>query len=116
MRYTRLVKSIKRRYPMAKILVVNDSRNPKNDWMGWKISSCPTTLASRLAGMLHYDHIDTRYFLLLDDDFVFSRRQKLGFMISQMEEHGSIDILGGRLLIFHFVSFTTFKDVPGCLL
>ena len=46
---TRLVKSIKRRYPMARIGVVNDSRKPKNDWMGWKISSCPTTLAS-LAG------------------------------------------------------------------
>ena len=108
---TRLVKSIKRRYPMAKILVVNDSRNPKKlDGVENLIMPYDTGISAGRNAAL--DHIDTRYFLLLDDDFVFSRRQKLGFLISQMEEHGSIDILGGRCIDLPFCIIHDFHYVP----
>ena len=108
---TRLVKSIKRRYPMAKILVVNDSRKPKKlDGVENLIMPYDTGISAGRNAAL--DHIDTRYFLLLDDDFVFSRRQKLGFLISQMEEHGSIDILGGRCIDLPFCIIHDFQYVP----
>ncbi len=108
---TRLVKSIKRRYRQANILVVNDSKNPKKlDGVDNLIMPYDTGISVGRNAAL--EHINTRYFLLLDDDFVFSRRQKLGFLISQMEEHDSIDILGGRYIDLPFYIIHDFQDVP----
>ena len=108
---TRLVRSIKRRYRQANILVVNDSKNPKKlDGVDNLIMPYDTGISVGRNAAL--EHINTRYFLLLDDDFVFSRRQKLGYLISQMEEHDNIDILGGRCIDLPFYIIHDFHYVP----
>ena len=58
------------------------------------------------------DKITTPYFLLLDDDFVFSRRQNLGLLIAQMKEYPEIDILGGRYIDLPFYIKHNFQNVP----
>ena len=107
----RLVRSIRRRYPQASIVVVDDSREPK------PIDGVTTILlpydsgasAGRNAAL---DQIRTKYFLLLDDDFVFSRRQHLGLLIQQMEKYPEIDILGGRYIDLPFYIKHDFQEIP----
>ncbi len=107
----RLVRSIKRRYDRANILVVNDSKNPSQlDGVENLIMPYDTGISAGRNAAL--DRIRTRYLLLLDDDFVFSRRQKLGYLISQMEEHDNIDILGGRCIDLPFYIIHDFQDIP----
>ncbi len=107
----RLVRSIKRRYPKANILVVNDSKNPSSlDGVDNLIMPYDTGISAGRNAAL--DRIKTQYLLLLDDDFVFSRRQKLGFLISQMEEHDRIDILGGRCIDLPFCIIHGFQNIP----
>ncbi len=107
----RLVRSIQRRYDQANILVVNDSKNPARlDGVENLIMPYDTGISAGRNAAL--DRIQTRYLLLLDDDFVFSRRQKLGYLISQMKEHDSIDILGGRCIDLPFYILHGFQDIP----
>ncbi len=107
----RLVRSIQRRYRQARILVVNDSKNPsKLDGVENLIMPYDTGISAGRNAAL--DRIRTRYLLLLDDDFVFSRRQRLGTLISRMEEHDEIDILGGRTIDLPFYIIHDFQDIP----
>ena len=107
----RLVRSIQRRYPRANILVVNDSKNPgKLDGAENLIMPYDTGISAGRNAAL--DRIKTRYLLTLDNDFVFSRRQKLGYLISQMEEHDNIDILGGRYIDLPFCIIHDFQNIP----
>ncbi len=107
----RLVRSIKRRYPKANILVVDDSKNPaRPDGVENLIMPYDTGISAGRNAALK--RIKTRYFLLLDDDFVFSRRQKLGSLISSMEEHDEIDILGGRYIDLPFYILHDFQNIP----
>src|SRR5512143_3189093 len=68
----RLLISIRRQYPDLKIVVVDDSRQPI-DIEGVRTIPMPFdsgVSAGRNEGL---KHIDTRYTLVLDDDFVFYR-------------------------------------------
>ena len=107
----RLVKSIKRRYPATRILVVNDSKDPVViDGVENLIMPYDSGISAGRNAAL--GQITTKYFLLLDDDFVFSRRQKLGQLISEMEKYPQIDILGGRYIDLPLFTVHNFQDTP----
>lgn len=93
----RLVKSIKRLYADANIIVVDDSREPGNI-EGVTNIAMPYDSGISAGRNRALDETTTPYFLLLDDDFVFSRRQKLGELVAALDQHSRIDILGGRCI------------------
>lgn len=107
----RLITSIKKKYPKAVIIVVNDSKNPiEIDGVTNLIMPYDSGISAGRNAALKI--VKTKYFLLLDDDFVFSRRQNLGLLISQMEQHSEIDILGGRYIDLPFFIIHNFQEVP----
>ncbi len=92
-----LIKSIKRRYPSAKIMVVNDSQHPI-EFEGVENLILPYDVGISVGRNKALEQLTTTYFLLLDDDFVFSRRQNLGLLLREMNTYSEIDILGGRCI------------------
>lgn len=99
----RLCSSIRRRYPTMEIVVVDDSRNPTC------IEGVTTVLlpydsgvgAGRKEGL---GRVRTRYFLLLDDDFIFCRFTRLEPAVALMESHPEIDIMGGKVYDLPFMT------------
>jgi glycosyltransferase involved in cell wall biosynthesis len=93
----RLVASIRRRYPTLPIVVVDDSRAPR------ELPSVETIVlpfdsgvsAGRQAGL---DRVTTPYVLLLDDDFVFYGGTDLARALGRLAAQPRIDILGGQLI------------------
>lgn len=107
----RLVKSIKRHYPVVKIVVIDDSRKPLTI-SGVKMVHLPYDSGASVGRNTALEQIMTKYFLLLDDDFVFSRRQNLGALVEQMERYPNIDILGGRVIDLPLYIVHNFQDMP----
>lgn len=99
----RLVASIRRFYPRLTVLVVDDSREPTalEGVETLKLPFDSGLSAGRKAGL---ERVATRYFLLLDDDFVFFRETLLAPAIAAMEKHSEIDILGGEVIDLPFYS------------
>lgn len=93
----RLVQSIRRRYPAIRILVVDDSRHPADlpDCQVLRLPFDSGVCVGRNAGVAA---IETEFFLLLDDDLVFSASVRLGEYLQVIKNHPEIDILGGRLV------------------
>ena len=107
----RLVKSIKRRYPNLKIVVVDDSKVPL------KIEGVTTIEMPFDSGISRgrnqaLQELDTPYFLLLDDDFVFSKRQRLTDYLQLMRNYDEVDILGGRYIDLPFYIQHNFQNTP----
>lgn len=93
----RLVASIREHYPTLPIIVVDDSREPR------ELASVETIVlpfdsgvsAGRQAGL---DRVRTPYVLVLDDDFVFSRATNLAPALAKLAGEPRIDLLGGQLI------------------
>jgi glycosyltransferase involved in cell wall biosynthesis len=98
----KLIKSIRERYPTIPIVVVDDSAKPgEKPWSfdyDENIKTYNLPFDSGLsAGRNHgVANIKTKYFVLLDDDFVFTDKTDLALMKSLLEE-GDYDILGGAI-------------------
>jgi len=74
-----LLRSIKRFYPEQKVLVYDDSEADKG--LSW--------------GRNHLvSQVKTPYYLLLDDDFEFTRETKIELLLKKIKNH---DIVGGAL-------------------
>jgi glycosyltransferase involved in cell wall biosynthesis len=92
-----LVKSIKRLYPTLKIIVIDDSKQPR------QLAGVETIIlpydsgvsAGRNAGL---SAVTTKYMMCLDDDFVFNRHTELLNAFQAMETHPQIDILAGEVI------------------
>ncbi len=107
----RLVKSIRRRYPDLQVIVVDDSREP--GWIdGVHNISMPYNTGISMGRNCALEHTETPYFLLLDDDFVFSHRQRLGQLIDFMDRHPEVDILGGHYIDLPLYIEHEFHDMP----
>ncbi len=92
-----LVASIQHRYPELPIVVVDDSQQPK-PIEGVKTIIMPFDSGIFTGRKCAMDEIDTPYFLLLDNDFIFSWHQQLEPLIELMEQNPEIDIVGGRYI------------------
>jgi hypothetical protein len=99
----RLVASVRRLYPTLRVIVVDDSREPTH-LDGVETVAMPYDSgvgAGRNEGLRH---VTTPYVIVLDDDFVFYRRTRIGAALELMGQHPEIDIMGGRLIdlpLFH---------------
>ena len=92
-----LVKSIRRRYPALKIIVVDDSREPAS-LSGVENIVMPYdsgVSAGRNAGL---ERIQTPYMLCLDDDFVFNRNTDLLKVLKDIQTNADIDVLAGAVI------------------
>ena len=95
MELKRLVQSIRRFYPNMKIVVVDDSREPT------VIESVQTIVIPFDSGVSAGRNralkaVETKYTLLLDDDYIFYRKTGFHKALQLMEECSEIDIMGGE--------------------
>jgi len=107
----RLVQSIFRFYPGLKVIVIDDSKHPQ-ELKGVQQIVMPYDSGISAGRNRALDELGTPYFLLLDDDFVFSHRQRLGELLDIMRRHQQIDILGGRYIDLPFYIQHDFQDLP----
>jgi hypothetical protein len=93
----RLVRSIRRRYPAVKIIVADDSKKavPLDEV---QVIRLPFDVGIPKGRNRALDEVTTKYVMLLDDDFVFSHRQRLAKLVGYMDAHPQVDIAGGHYL------------------
>ncbi|XP_070580402.1 beta-1,4 N-acetylgalactosaminyltransferase 2-like [Ptychodera flava] len=95
----RLVRSIEKRYPNVTIVIADDSKNPEQI-QGRHVKQYMMPFAEGLnAGKnLALSQIRTKYFLWVDDDFVFTDSTKLELMLAKLESPGAeLDLVAGML-------------------
>ncbi len=93
----RLIVSIKRFYPNMGIIVVDDSQVPSKE-EGAETITMPYDSGVSAGRNLGLSAVKTKYFLLLDDDFIFYRKTDLAPMVDKMDAYKEIDILGGEVV------------------
>lgn len=93
----RLIKSIRQFYPNMRIIVVDDSRKPSK--IDGVISiEMPYDSGVSAGRNMAVSQVETKYLLLLDDDFVFYRKTDLEPAVKKMDNHADVDIMGGKVL------------------
>lgn len=103
----RLVKSIYRYYPKAKILIADDSRRQSckqyfdGNYSDKDIAVYEIEQDRGLSFGRNYllDRVSTEYFVLLDDDFVFDSRTNITGALEILKKK-NLDILGGYIRNF----------------
>lgn len=93
----RLITSIRNFYPEMSIIVVDDSQKPLN-LDGVTIIEMPYDSGVSAGRNLAVSHVETKYLLLLDDDFIFYRKTDLEPAVQKMDDNPDIDIMGGEVL------------------
>lgn len=93
----RLLASITRFYPELPTVVVDDSRAPSR-LEGVLMVTMPYDSGISAGRNEGLRHVETKYVLLLDDDFVFFRHNGLGPALDSMEQNPEIDIMGGEVI------------------
>jgi len=101
---TRLLDSIEARYPGCPVLIADDSRDPIRDRVldryGAQVDAYLTLpfdsgLSAGRNALL--DRVETKYFVLNDDDFVYGSQADLHWMRRQMAS-SEVELLGGVYL------------------
>lgn len=99
----RLVRSIYRYYPHAKILIADDSRTSCKAYLekkygrkGLEVIELPYDMGLSYGRNCLVDRVKTEYFCLLDDDFVFDRRTDIAAAMELIREK-DVDILSGYM-------------------
>ena len=97
----RLIKSIRIMYPRIKIIVVDDSKIPQ------RINDVQTVFLPYDSGISKGGNeavkiVNTKYLLLLDDDFIFYRYTKVLPLLRMFEKYPNIDIIGGQVIYIPF--------------
>jgi glycosyltransferase involved in cell wall biosynthesis len=105
----RLIKSIRYFYPDMKIIVVDDSQNP-SILQNVEVVSMPYDSGVSAGRNVALDLVKTKYFLLLDDDFVFYRKTDLEPFVKKMHKNIKIDILGGKVVNLPLYTSTKYKQ------
>ena len=92
-----LIESVHRHFPGLPIIVVDDSREPGNypNCLTIRLPFDSGLSAGRNAGLAE---VQTKYFLTLDDDFLFDRQTDLAAALSILDEHREIDLLSGEVV------------------
>ncbi len=123
----RLIKSIKTQYPQIKIIVADDSYQPQSI-AGAEVIHLPYNQGATVGRNEALNRVMTKYFLLLDDDFVFYRHTKLAPVHSVIESHPEIDIIGGEVVDLPFFTVGDYQNAklfptankptmpPGCMI
>jgi beta-1,4-N-acetylgalactosaminyltransferase 2 len=92
----RLFKSIKKYYPEMKVIIADDSKKPKPIQRAYKYLEMPfdTGLSAGRNEMIR--NVDTEYFFLLDDDWIFDEDTKLEILVDILEST-DVDLIASKL-------------------
>ena len=97
----RLVKSIYRYYPDAIIRIADDSEKSCKAYLeqkygnkDLKVYELPSDVGLSYGRNYLMDRVETKYFCLLDDDFVFDKKTDIAAAMKMIQEK-DLDILGG---------------------
>lgn len=93
----RLVSSMQRVQPDLSILVVDDNRSAASI-PGAELLKMPFNSGISVGRNAALAQIRTPYFLLLDDDFIFTRDTAIAGPLALIDGHPMIDILGGAVV------------------
>lgn len=113
----RLVKSILKKYPDATILIADDSAKSCKQYFEnskWrnniKVIELETDCGLSKGRNALIDMVETDYFLLLDDDFVFDKKTDINRAMEIIKKE-DLDILGGFIRNYTEINslFTLFK-------
>ena len=105
----RLIRSIQIQYPGLHIIVADDSREPQMI-EGVETIPMPYNQGATVGRNEALSRVKTKYFLLLDDDFVFYRNSKLETPLSILESSPQIDILGGEVVDLPFFTVSDYSN------
>lgn len=91
----RLVDSIRMFYPEVPVLVADDSAAPQ-EIAGARCYALPFDSGLAAGRNVLLEAVQTKYFVLCDDDFVFTPETKIEVFLNLLEQFG-LDIVGGHL-------------------
>lgn len=90
----RLIESIKKYYPEVPILVADDSKE-ETQYEGVKYYKLPFDSGLSAGRNFLLKRVHTKYFLLLDDDFIFTEETKIEKLLDVARS--GFDIVGGQV-------------------
>lgn len=93
-----LYESIRTFYPELRIVIIDDSRSPSNDFSNDPLVTYVNTefdIGLSEGRNRALSLVDTEYFLLLDDDFVFTSKTDLSLMFEVLESTPFSIVSGG---------------------
>ncbi|XP_048015567.1 beta-1,4 N-acetylgalactosaminyltransferase 2 [Megalobrama amblycephala] len=93
-----LIDSIRRLYPKIKIIVADDSLNPEKV-VGDNVEQyiMPPAQGWFAGRNLALSQVTTKYFLWVDDDFVFLNETRIESFVNIMEAVPELDVVGGQV-------------------
>lgn len=107
-----LIKSIRNFYPDIKIIIADDSPNPQkvnsSNIEHYFMPPAQGWFAGRNLGV---SQVTTKYFLWVDDDFVFNEKTRIEGFVEIMEAMPELDVVGGAVGASQF--FFTFDYEEG---
>jgi glycosyltransferase involved in cell wall biosynthesis len=94
----RLLDSVRQYYPDLPILIADDSSVPTSvKHTGVQTYRLPYDSGLSAGRNFLVDKVQTKYFLLLDDDFIFTEKTKLETLMSLLDRDIDLDIIGGEV-------------------
>lgn len=92
----RLLRSIQRRFPTLKLIVVDDSRVPVklDDIEVIELPFDSGVSAGRAVGL---ECVKTPYVINLDDDFIFTRKTNLTRAVKYLNRNSNVDLVAGEV-------------------
>ncbi len=105
----RLIDSIRWFYPEVKIIIVDDSMFPSKT-EGVQTIVLPYDSGVSAGRKQGLNAVRTKYFLLLDDDFIFYRKTDLEPIVKKLDSYSEIDILGGKVVNLPLYTSSKYKD------
>jgi len=99
----RLLISIEKLYgkeaEKVKIIIADDSKEQTDIWQKYPMQIdyhfLPYDIGISAGRNFMLDKIKTPYFILLDDDFVFTKETKIEALVSHLIDNSNLDIVGG---------------------
>ncbi|KAL1277819.1 hypothetical protein QQF64_024492 [Cirrhinus molitorella] len=93
-----LIESIRQFYPDIKIIIADDSLEPQNV-TGYNLEHyiMPPTQGWFAGRNLAISQVTTKYFLWVDDDYIFSNNTQIEKFVEIMEKVPELDVVGGAV-------------------
>lgn len=92
----RLIASLRRYYPDVRVIVADDSRQAPPPSKDYELLRLPFDSGLSAGRNAMLEMVTTKWFLLLDDDFVFTSATDVG-LLRAAAEHGH-DVVGGAVI------------------
>ncbi len=98
---TNLIRSIYRRYPLARIVVANNGKEQLNVPDSVTLLNLPFDCGLSRARNALVDELSTKYLLILEDDFLFTDETTIEPLVEVLEADPEVGAVGGALRSFY---------------